>query len=267
MKKLLIATAAVALVTVGTASAADLAYKAPPPPPPPPSWTGCYVDGGIGYGMWNQDHYIETYPGLVPITSSATSGGRGWLGRIGGGCDYQVAPSFVIGAFADWDGMSITGNVSTQENIFLGSTWISQEQASEKQTSAWYVGGRIGYLPYPDLMTFVSGGWTQSHFSSLAEQLTLLPEPTTGFGFLDHTYQGWFIGGGYEYRIPWANFHGLYWKTEYRFTEYVAADLPEVFLATGTPNGFAMNSQKYEQTVTTSLVWKFSWGGPVVAKY
>jgi outer membrane immunogenic protein len=53
MKKLLTATVLV-IGTVYSAYAADLrpAYRPPPPaPPPPPTFTGCYVNGGGGYGL------------------------------------------------------------------------------------------------------------------------------------------------------------------------------------------------------------------------
>ena len=90
MKKLLLAAVALAALTAGPAVAADLGRKAPayipPPAPPPPTFTGCYVDGGVGYGLWNIDHFGQ-FAGLQ--TSETTSGGRGWLGRVGGGCDYQ----------------------------------------------------------------------------------------------------------------------------------------------------------------------------------
>jgi len=77
----------------GAALAADLplAVKATPAPPPSAvNWTGCYVNGGGGYGMWNQDSYIEgTTPVIIPGSPNATAGGRGWFGVAGGGCDYQ----------------------------------------------------------------------------------------------------------------------------------------------------------------------------------
>ena len=81
-------------------------------------------------------------------------------------------------------------------------------------------------------------------------------------------FRSWFIGGGYEYAVPWAGFHGLFWKTEYRFAQYREADLPVLITGTGLPNGTILDDKKFVQTVTTSLVWKFNWfGGPVVAKY
>jgi outer membrane immunogenic protein len=79
----------------GAALAADLplAVKATPAPPPSAvNWTGCYVNGGGGYGMWNQDHFTETFPApSVALSSTTTTGGRGWFGVVGGGCDYQFS--------------------------------------------------------------------------------------------------------------------------------------------------------------------------------
>ena len=59
MKKLTLAAAALVALT-GSAIAADLPRKAPaavaPAPLPVATWTGCYLTGGVGYGMWNQDN-------------------------------------------------------------------------------------------------------------------------------------------------------------------------------------------------------------------
>jgi outer membrane immunogenic protein len=141
MKRLLLASS-VALAISGSAFAADM--SPPPPafkaPPPPPSWTGCYLDAGFGYGMWNQDTTSETFPGLVPTTALTTLGGRGWLGRFGGGCDYQFSVAglgnFVIGAFGDYDVMDING--TWEDDFFLNA-------GKERQSAAWYAGARLGY--------------------------------------------------------------------------------------------------------------------------
>ena len=34
---------------------------------------------------------------------------------------------------------------------------------SQKLDSQWSVGGRVGYLVLPQLLTYVSGGYTQAH--------------------------------------------------------------------------------------------------------
>src|SRR5580704_4284861 len=131
MRKLLLGTA-ISLAIVTGASAADLYVKAPPP-----GWTGCYLAGGGGYGMWTQDQFIETDPGhgrTDPTTS--TNGGRGWFGTAQGGCDYQLGSSWVIGAFADGDWGSLKGTA----HVSGGAV------GDETNSSTWAAGGRAGYL-------------------------------------------------------------------------------------------------------------------------
>ena len=114
MKKLTLAAAAFVALT-GSAIAADLPRKAPaavaPAPLPVATWTGCYLTGGVGYGMWNQDNQL--FAGGVALDAEHTDGGRGWLGRVGGGCDYQFWQKFVVGALADYDFASLKGNISS----------------------------------------------------------------------------------------------------------------------------------------------------------
>jgi outer membrane immunogenic protein len=261
MKRFLLASS-FALAVTGSAFAADMsppppAYKAPPPPPP--SWSGCYITGGVGYGLWNQDHY-NTNPAFVPpTTQTTTDGGRGWLGRVGGGCDYEFPVSglgnFLIGAFGDYDFMGLNG--TNQPQLISGG---SPTMFNVNQTDAYYAGGRIGYLPYPNLMAFFSGGWTGARFTNSAEVLTF-NGVANGFTFPGaYTVNGWFLGGGYEYRVPWAWASGLYWKTEYRFAEYNNTNLIETTIA-GVPTGNVQTNRSYVQTVTTGLVWKLNWGG------
>src|SRR5690349_20137709 len=116
MKKLLFGSvAAVVLIAANAASAADMAIKAPlrMPVPVATTLTGCYVNGGAGYGFSRQEQHVS-----IPIAQEVllyeTAGGSGWLGKIGGGCDYQFSPAsgwgnWVIGAFADYDFMDLRG--------------------------------------------------------------------------------------------------------------------------------------------------------------
>ena len=264
MNKLLIATtAAVALATVGTAGAADLPVKAPPMVAAAPvyTWTGCYVSGGVGYGMYDQENFAHNVPPAPPVaTATQDAGGRGWLGRVGVGCDYQFGPSWVVGAFGDYDWRDIKGNFHDIATGFIGE---------EKNNAAWHAGVRVGWLPYPNLLTFVSGGWTQARFDAvtLTDPLGVIPASLLNFNFGSQTYSGWFIGGGYEYQLPFAP--NLTWKTEYRFAEYQAENLAlnVCVLSACAPTLIDENNKKFIQTVTTSLVWRFNFGGPVYARY
>jgi len=78
MKKLLLALVATAAFT-GSASAADLAArpytKAPVPMAPLYNWTGFYIFGGAGGGLWNADSNVVTNPGGLAITRDQRMGG------------------------------------------------------------------------------------------------------------------------------------------------------------------------------------------------
>ena len=246
------------------ASAADMGMplKAPAPPPPVLSWTGCYVDGGLGYGFWDQDHYVTNGP-ITTVTT--TDGGRGWMGKVGGGCDYQT-PMFnhrvVIGVFGDWDPMSLKGSNSPSELFPAGGgAGSSPITANEKESNAWFVGARAGYLVTPSFMSYFDGGYTRTHFTQ-----TALFQTATGagiaFAYPNYNDSGWFLGSGFEYSLnDWVPFRGLFLQTEYRFSEYGRHSFSEFSTATGLPDANVETTRPYVQTVTTALVWKFNWTG------
>lgn len=242
MKKLTLAVVAIAALT-GSATAADLPRKAPamaPAPVPVTTWTGCYLTGGVGYGMWNQDN--QSFAGGVAADVVHTDGGRGWLGRVGGGCDYQFAQKFVIGALADYDFSNLKGSMTAPG---LVST------SDEKMNWSWAVGGRVGYLPWDSLLVFMSGGYTQAHFDGVT-----FTGGFSGFTTQANTYNGWWLGSGYEYRFDWLP--GLFWKTEYRFSD-LGSKSNLIIDPAGVLTPFAVDtSHKYVQTVTSSLVWRFN---------
>jgi len=244
MKKLTLAAAAFVALT-GSAIAADLPRKAPavvaPAPLPVATWTGCYLTGGVGYGMWNQDN--QTFDGGA-VDFQHTDGGRGWLGRVGGGCDYQFWQKFVVGALADYDFANLKGNMTLP-----GFAWAGDE----KMNWAWAAGGRLGYLPWDTLLVYVSGGYTQAHFDGTNLFAGVTP---LGITTLGTTYSGWFLGSGYEYRFDMLP--GLYWRTEYRFSSYNSKD-NQLFSGTVPISGEFVHSEKFVQTVTSSVVWRFNW--------
>jgi len=270
MKKVLLALAAAAAFS-GSAYAADLPARmplkaAPPPPLPIASWTGCYVGGGGGWGMWNDERTGIVGPPLVATRSQITDnidfGGRGWFGTVQGGCDYQFGlgtQQFVIGAFADYDWADIHGKVIPQ--IFGPFSGILEGE--QKLSSQWAVGGRVGWVVLPRLMTFVSAGYTESTFDRINFNINFPPFPSSGIFQDKQRVKGWFVGAGDEYGIGWLP--GLFWKTEYRVSQFDVQNNP--FLINNTATGLSEDSKKWVQTVRSELVYRFNWGGPAVSGY
>jgi outer membrane immunogenic protein len=279
MKKLALALA-VSAAFMGQAAAADMAVKARPAPPPPPpvaNWTGCYISGSVGYGLFDNETssaFVDPVTGTVfPNTPRTDYGGRGWLAGGGGGCDYQFGlgtgggifgtGQFVIGFLGDYYWSNMRG--------FRGSPSIGNFfTAEEKVDSQWAVGGRIGWLVNPNTLTYFSGGYTEATLTGVGNFFSVPPVVGLGTFLPGRTVQGWFLGGGVEYQSGW--FPGLTWKTEYRFSEYDRINRAEFFNTPPiTPTGFVSSDKLFTQTVMTSLVWRFNWGGigkyPVAAKY
>jgi outer membrane immunogenic protein len=254
MRKMLLGAIAAAVLS-SPALSADMPLKAPPVAAPVYNWTGCFVKGGGGYGMWNQDS--TAFDDRFQIGTEIRTGGRGWFGTVGGGCDYQIGERWVIGVFGDYDFASIKGDFAASFDDVVGGR--------EKLKSAWAVGGRIGYLITPAVLTFISGGFTEARFSGVELATFEVPPDTVGFRIDRHTYSGWFIGSGFEYNLGWVP--GLFWRTEYRFASYDKDTLLIVRSPSGAPTDLSVDSEKFVQTIRSELVWRFNWGGPGRASY
>jgi outer membrane immunogenic protein len=253
--------AAAAMITVsalGSANAADLPLHAPAYAPPPPApiynWTGCYVGAGGGYAFWQQDSFVVS-PGGAPLTASQSNGGKGWFGQGQVGCDYQfTAPYFglqtVIGAFSDIEGGSINGSSS-----FPGFT------GSERESSTWAVGGRAGVLVTPRFLTYFDGGFTQARFDGVNYNFAFAGGGPSGVSLAAQTYNGWFIGSGFEYAFTWLPINGLFLKTEFRYSQYGGNGVNVPLSGVPLPGVFSLNSQKATEFVSTELVYRFNWFG------
>jgi outer membrane immunogenic protein len=263
MKKLVLALTAVAAFT-GSAVAADLPArysKAPPPMAPVYNWTGFYIFGGGGGGLWSADSNVRTFPGTVPLTRDQRLGGDGWFGTVGVGYDWQFNGPWVAGIFADGQFGDIRGSLS-DPNFFI--------EGREKLRTSYAAGVRVGYLVAPNVLSYVNAGysgseWSGTSLSSLAPGGGPTVATTPSF-----RRDGWFIGGGVEnsLNIFGITAPGWFMKTEYRSAFYERIALPETLTpAFGGLTTTAVTFKPWVQTISTSLVYRFNWGGPVVAKY
>ncbi len=258
MKKILFATLAAVAMT-GAASAADMSMplKARPAPAPVYSWSGFYLNAGAGYGMWTADTTVVPTAGgapLLPVTQ--TQGGKGIVGVLGGGYDIQLGglglgnwnPPVLIGIMADYDPSSVKGTIQDQGPFFAGQI---------KENYSWAVGARAGLIIFPEMLTYVNGGYTSSHFSgsTLVSTVTGVPGGMTS-GFREN---GWFLGGGTETTLSPLLPSGWFLRSEYRYNYYNNnQNIPELTLA-GAPVGRTITFKPTEETLTTSLIYKFNW--------
>ena len=261
MKKLLLAMTAVAAFS-GSAFAADLparTYTKAPPLIVAPSWTGFYIFGGVGGGLWDADTFTSVTATGAPLSIHQTQGGDGWLGTVGVGYDWQVNSGWVVGVFGDGQFGSLKGTI---QDPFAGFT------TNIKMQDAWAAGVRVGYLVAPNVLSYVNGGYTGSHWSG-----TTLLSTFSGLPVGEHTNSfnrnGWFIGGGVEnnLNIFGITAPGWFMKTEYRAAYYDKKAINELFDGSNAFVGRDINFKPWVETISTSLVYRFNWTGPVVAKY
>jgi len=258
MKKMILALAAAAAFS-GSAFAADLparTYTKAPMMPVAQSWTGFYIFGGAGGGVWDADSHQYNNVTGTNLTNSQRTGGDGWFGTVGAGYDMQFSSSWVAGVFADGQFGSLRG---TLNGLALAGT--------EKLKDSWAAGARLGYLVAPNVYSYVNAGFTQSYWSG--SQLSDLAGATTPASTSSFHRNGWFVGGGVEnnLNIFGISAPGWFMKTEYRAAYYNTANLTEIDNATGALTNINTTFKPMVQTVTTSLVYRFNWNGPVVAKY
>lgn len=239
--------AAVSLAAAQSAFAADMPAKAPAYKAPmavATSWTGFYVNGGIGYGMWAADSTLNLPGTSICVTcETQVQGGKGWLATIGVGYDYQFSPKIVAGVFGDASLSSLKGTLLDVNDAGNGEI---------KQTSSWAAGARAGWLVTPQTLSYMNGGYTSARFSgtTMVNGFNGTPRGITTPAF---TTNGWFLGGGVETSVA----PNWFWRTEYRYAYYGNKVIPE------SPNFFDFNFRPTVQTVTSQIVYKFNGGMPV----
>ena len=161
-QKLLVGLAALTLVDIAAAEAADLPVKAPPPAPVIAyNWSGFYLGGHAGYRWANADFSGPGYDlfGLAPFTFPPRSEGYRLSGGIIGahaGYNFMVTPTILAGLEGDWTWGSSHDNAAAVNYIVCQLRRLSF--ASEaKLTWQATIRGRLGVVNGPWLF-YGTGG-------------------------------------------------------------------------------------------------------------
>ncbi len=234
-KLLFLGAAALALAVTESAVAADLPIKAPAPFAARFTWTGCYLGAHVG-GAWQskdatdpvllvQDNNVFGFPGSTvgTTTASLNSSGAIYGGQIG--CDYQFAPSWVVGVEGAVSAGSLDGStrVPFQPLVAPGDTELVRVRTDFIPT----VTARLGYA-MDHWLFYGKGGiaWTNDKYS-VTGVFQGTPFDAEGLGMRT----GWTAGAGVE----WAFTDDWSARLEYDYYDFGHSNV----LMSDPTNGFA----------------------------
>ncbi len=180
-----------------------------------PVWTGFYVGAAFG---------VES---LLDRANLATAGGanlnfdglagRGALGSIYGGVDYQVLPKALVGALAE---VSYGGVGSNAYASLPGASATFSTHAD----LSWAALVRAGVLPRPSTLLYVVGGYAGQNIA-----INATAQAGNAFAAFSQyaTFNGWTAGVGIESRLH----SGWSTKLEYRYSQYGQQTLPGTMIS------------------------------------
>jgi outer membrane immunogenic protein len=290
MKKLLLASVAVAAIgATGSAGAADLpVYKAPPVVVPVWSWTGFYVGGSLG-GELADTTWTATSLTDTPVASGVgtrvfdlasltrTYDPSGFRGGGYVGYNWQFQKNWLVGiegdiAWADGTqtavGLPGCGATACTAGFLPVPGTASHDSASVRMLGDASVRGRLGWLPAPNLLFYGTGGvaWERIESTGSCAPFTvsaycneLFSQNLPGQTITNATTRtGWTVGGGVEGRV-YGNWVA---RGEYRYADF--GTLNEVFPFLSPAGLVPDNTYRYQLSLHTHIVsvglaYKFDW--------
>jgi outer membrane immunogenic protein len=195
------------------------------------SWTGCYLGAHVG-GAWQQkdatDPVLLVQDGILGagntvgiITARVNSSGAVYGGQIG--CDYQFAPSWVVGV----EGAVSAGSLSGSTVVLLPANAGDTALVTARTDFIPSLTARLGYA-VDNWLFYGKGGvaWTNDKYS-VTGVFTGTPFDAEGLGMRT----GWTAGAGVE----WAFTNDWSARLEYDYYDFGSSNV----LMSDATNGFA----------------------------
>lgn len=257
MKKILFAGAMLAsCAAIQSASAADLALKAPPPPPVVDEWTGPYVGLNLG-GSWGRSAttYYDPDPAFVPFSTSQHMDGV--LGGAQIGYNVQFNRTWLAGLEADFQGTGQRGSATFPPitEVFAGPAPITTTTTGTlTQKMPWFgtVRARLGVEPSEHWLLYVTGGLAYAQIRSTAAvsaATTIVGVTTTvaTSSSVNNDRAGWTAGVGAEWMFAkqWSA------KLEYLYMDY--GHINDGFIGVGTFAALGINSHVTDNVVRAGV--------------
>jgi outer membrane immunogenic protein len=265
------ALAAVAVVGfVSVASAADLPVKAPVYKAPPParvfSWTGCYLGAQVGASRGHTD-FSTSNPSFFQVFSATGEAIRvdtsGVLGGGQVGCDWQLAPNWVIGieGAAAWANIKGSTDVAPAPGVTTGALnaktdFLASVTARVGWTwDRWMFFGKGGVAFAHDKYSFDGQTFIPGCFTQTGPVVCLVQFTGTPFAYnASQTHVGWTVGAGVE----WAFLNNWSAKLEYDFYDFGSRQYGFVDSTGNFPQVVPVSIDQTIQTVKFGVNYRFN---------
>jgi len=273
MKKILLG-AAVAMLGIAPALAADLAVKARPVPMAAPAfnWSGFYIGGFVGGAAADRDvtstepvtaagqFYNGPLPNAYSLSSSFIGGGTiGW--------NYQPMGSiWVFGVEGEAGYIHLNNTIRDRNAINAGFAY--PDSLDNTRLGDWYgvAAGRLGIAANQFLIYGKGGVAFINKNYSFNDACNIAPcgPSLLTIGRNDSSYVTWAAGGGVEYAFNnnWSI------KGEYLYLATRQTIVSAGVVGPGPGVGIAVTNVHTDPGINTGKIGlNYRFGGPVVAKY
>ncbi len=242
-----------------TAAASPAMFTKAPPAAAATDWNGFYLGGNAGVAIARDptvDSIIFT-PAAVPV-AGADSYNQVPLGGLFGlqaGANWRLAPSWLIGAEADWQWSRQTDFACISECLpaaFVGTPGAVAGVLmgmTDSQTLKWLgtARARFGWIAPNRSLWYVTGGaaWGQVEDAiALVATPGVLAAGAQSMASFSHSKLGWTVGAGAELPL-WSR-----WSVK---AEYLYVDLGSVTDAFTSPLDVVTQFPSTSQTTSTSF--------------
>jgi outer membrane immunogenic protein len=256
-------TVGISLLVLGAAPvlAADIPVKVRPVAPiaaPVYSWTGCHIgaQGGVAIGR-------SRHVNVLGVDFAPEFDIRGGLFGGEAGCSYQFASSWAIGFEGDYSWANKRGSALNTgpagNNIFFSGT---------REKALWTVRGRVGPT-WDRLWLYATGGAAGASIEATVDTTAwpgsaVFPTTLNAVYSETQTRWGWTVGAGLEYAFAqnWS-LKGEYLYVKFPNRSYFVTNPLPAF------PGFVVTRDVStdDHIFRVGLNYRFSFAGPVVAKY
>lgn len=166
-------------------------------------WRGLYAGVNLGGGFGDTTATNNN----TGFTTKQKLNFGGVAGGIQGGYNFRVAPSWILGLEADFDGTDFNANPGTQVRTLGGATATAKVSRSQEWLGT--VRGRVGYNISPDWLWYFTGGFAYGEVrSSASASITgatvpgfVGPQSVSFQGSKSGVQTGWTVGSGSEFAI------------------------------------------------------------------